>query len=383
MWRCALVLALAAPIAGFGSRPKASDVDGRPEVPAAVREAVERYAADPTDANLQAAVDLSSDSGRASRAYVGWKYARTEGAYCKPPSYVSSYVTGSMGEAEAACDADPSCGGFTLKTTKPDDVTEDSEYLPGPWNNYCEECYDERRSFRRGCKCGPGSLETTQYILKPKVTGTVPMTSFNPSYECYEKKDLSQFCDEFCAELLYRQGIMDAVPHLDNNWNYLLAFLDAQEHGCVDYSTSPMKTCPIRSDRVGRWAQALRKDTCYSPLECIYYHNPSSVYHRRRNMDVKPECSPTCLTKASAVTREAKLLQGENWLPDVVQFAGYNPGGNRYYKAAEVNGKFTHTKPADRYFACDGGLQYTPSETAAYHTCAAHYHELGDNEKAG
>ena len=55
---------LVAPAAGFASEPAASEV----EVPAAVREALERYVAEPTDANLQAVVDLQSDSGRASRS---------------------------------------------------------------------------------------------------------------------------------------------------------------------------------------------------------------------------------------------------------------------------------------------------------------------------
>ena len=86
MWRCALVLALAAKVAGFASEPAASEV----EVPAAVREALERYVAEPTDANLQAVVDLQSDSGRASRSsgpvgcmdacagYWYWKAAQAE-----------------------------------------------------------------------------------------------------------------------------------------------------------------------------------------------------------------------------------------------------------------------------------------------------------------
>jgi hypothetical protein len=124
MWRCALVLALVAQAAGFASAPGASEV----EVPAAVREAVERYAAEPTDANLQEALDVVSDSGRASRAYAGWTYVRTVGAYCTPGSSISSsnigdYVEGSVGEAEAACDADMSCRGFTMK------VTTSSQYI--------------------------------------------------------------------------------------------------------------------------------------------------------------------------------------------------------------------------------------------------------------
>ena len=194
-------------------------------------------------------------------------------------------------------------------------------------------------------------------------------TSFggNPRYECHEKKDLSQSCDEFCAELTYRTGIRDAVPHLDNNWNWILARLDASTNGCLP--------CPTRSDRLGNWAK-YREDTCYSPLECIYYHNPGYSDHRRRNKDKKPTCAPTCLAKASAVTRENNLATSSEsyaygWnelMPDVVVIDTVESekgthrrrGANRYYKSNEVN----------------NNIRFTCEETAAYHTCTAHYHDL-------
>ena len=122
MWRTAVLLALVTPTTGFASVP------GQSEVPAAAREAVERYAADPTDANfadMQSIADLQPE-GRASRDFT---------------DLFGSY--------------------------------------------------------------GPSA----------------------PSVKKYN-------CDEVCAQLMYQTGVKDTVPHDNNIWNWLVAYMEAAVNEC-------------------------------------------------------------------------------------------------------------------------------------------------------